>query len=312
MPKLSIIVPIYRVEQYLSRCIDSILAQTYTDYELILIDDGSPDRCGEIIDEYANRDSRVLALHQTNKGVSAARNTGLDVAKGEYIGFVDPDDWIDQTMYSKLITLAEDKDISVVCCNWDIYKENGECNIHKFPMELPQVMEAEELLCHLFDNPRSVGGAVWNKLFARSIINCRFNEKCIAAEDWLFITELCKQEFQSAYLNESVYHYYVRDASATNSDENFQKKINDTQKIILNLTRDISKKSYYLAQKEYIDTLHRRYNGRNTNCDNYDYLEARKSMIEYLRLHALEWIKNPFISWKLKLIYSKFLFNNIY
>ena len=92
MPELSIIVPVYKVEPYLPKCIDSILAQTFSDFELILIDDGSPDRCGEICDEYAARDDRVVVIHRENRGVSAARNAGLDAARGEYIGFVDSDD----------------------------------------------------------------------------------------------------------------------------------------------------------------------------------------------------------------------------
>ncbi|MDR2409141.1 MAG: glycosyltransferase, partial [Bacteroidales bacterium] len=96
MTVLSIIVPVYKVEPYLRRCIDSILAQTFTDFECILIDDGSPDGCPAICDEYAEKDKRIMVIHQENEGVSAARNAGLDIAKGEWIGFVDSDDWCDE------------------------------------------------------------------------------------------------------------------------------------------------------------------------------------------------------------------------
>ena len=95
---VSIIVPIYNVEQYISKCIESILAQTYRDFELILVDDGSPDNCGKICDEYAKQDSRVHVIHQENSGLSAARNAGIDDAKGEYIMFVDSDDFITDNM----------------------------------------------------------------------------------------------------------------------------------------------------------------------------------------------------------------------
>ncbi len=104
-PAVSVIVPVYNVEPYLARCLDSILAQTFTDFELLLIDDGSPDRCGEICDEYPGKDNRVRVFHQPNAGVSCARNKGLDVAKGHYVVFVDSDDYV---LPSYLHALYED------------------------------------------------------------------------------------------------------------------------------------------------------------------------------------------------------------
>ena len=94
VPEISVIVPVYKVEEYLPQCIDSILAQTFTNFELLLVDDGSPDRCGEICEEYAGKDTRIRVFHQQNSGVSAARNIGLQHAKGTYIVFVDSDDWV--------------------------------------------------------------------------------------------------------------------------------------------------------------------------------------------------------------------------
>lgn len=102
MPKVSIIVPVYKAEGYLHRCVDSILAQTFTDWELLLIDDGSPDRSGEICDEYAQKDSRVRVIHKENGGVSSARQRGQDEACGEYTIHVDPDDWVEPTMLEEL------------------------------------------------------------------------------------------------------------------------------------------------------------------------------------------------------------------
>ena len=98
---ISVIVPIYKVEPYLNQCVESILCQTYSDLEILLIDDGSPDRCGQICDEYEKQDSRVKAFHIQNQGLSAARNVGLQNAEGEYIGFVDSDDWIEPEMYER-------------------------------------------------------------------------------------------------------------------------------------------------------------------------------------------------------------------
>lgn len=107
---VSIIVPIYNVEQYIPKCIESILAQTYRDFELILVDDGSPDNCGKICDEYAKQDSRVHVIHQENKGVSAARNAGISLAKGEYIMLVDSDDFITENMLEKCMTVLQKAD----------------------------------------------------------------------------------------------------------------------------------------------------------------------------------------------------------
>ena len=116
--KISIIVPIYKVESYLRQCLDSILHQTYQNLEIILVDDGSPDGCGAICEEYAQKDSRIHVIHQTNGGVSAARNTGLEAATGQWIGWVDPDDWIDANMFELLITEGEqqEKPMDVVIC----------------------------------------------------------------------------------------------------------------------------------------------------------------------------------------------------
>ncbi|HOV37303.1 MAG TPA: glycosyltransferase family 2 protein [Spirochaetales bacterium] len=112
MPEVSIIVPVYNVEKYIHRCVDSILAQTFTDFECILIDDGSPDNCPAICDEYAQKDSRVKVIHQKNAGVSAARNVGLEAATGKWIGFVDSDDWIENNYIYELIDFNADLVIS--------------------------------------------------------------------------------------------------------------------------------------------------------------------------------------------------------
>lgn len=106
-PKVSVVVPIYNVEHYLKECVDSILAQTLKDIEVILVDDGSPDKCGEIIDEYAKNDRRIVAIHQRNSGYSTAVNRGIAVARGEYVGIIESDDWIESDMYEKLYRSAQ-------------------------------------------------------------------------------------------------------------------------------------------------------------------------------------------------------------
>lgn len=122
-PKISIIVPVYKAEPYLKKCIDSILNQTFKDFELILVDDGSPDRCGEICDEYALKDSRIKIIHKENGGQSSARNVGLDIAQGEYIGFVDSDDWIEPDMYKKLFKVLKNDNVDMAICNINSIKD---------------------------------------------------------------------------------------------------------------------------------------------------------------------------------------------
>ena len=114
MPKVSIIVPVYKAEKYLHRCVDSILAQTFTDWELLLIDDGSPDRSGDICDEYAKKDTRIRVFHKKNGGVSSARNLGLDNVQGEYVTFVDSDDWIDVNTLNVCFSQIETYDLDIL------------------------------------------------------------------------------------------------------------------------------------------------------------------------------------------------------
>ena len=123
-PTISVIVPVYNAEKYLHRCIDSILAQTFTDFELLLIDDGSKDNSGKIFDEYVDMDSRVRVLHKENGGVSSARNMGLDHARGEWITFVDSDDWIEPTMYELMYDDAIKKGVELVYCDMNMVYED--------------------------------------------------------------------------------------------------------------------------------------------------------------------------------------------
>ncbi len=121
-PEISIIVPVYKVEKYLNECIDSILAQTFTDFELILVDDGSPDNCPALCDAAAEKDSRVRVIHKINGGVSTARNAGLAAAQGNWIGFVDPDDFVDKTYYEKMLRAAKQAGAELAVCNEVLWK----------------------------------------------------------------------------------------------------------------------------------------------------------------------------------------------
>lgn len=206
-PKISIIVPVYNVEKYLKRCIDSILTQTFTDFECILIDDGSPDNCPAICDEYAKADKRIKVIHQENKGVSAARNAGLDTAKGEWIGFVDSDDWIEPNMYEILYEDAIHFNVDVCVCNFCYKNENL-----KNPCMLSNA-EAKRLMF----TENGIGGFSVLRIIKRSVIkNLRYDSNLSYFEDTKFFYNLfdnCK----SIYWNKQpLYHYENNLTSVTN------------------------------------------------------------------------------------------------
>lgn len=206
MARLSVIVPVYNAEKYINKCVESILNQTFTDFELILVDDGSLDSCGRICDEYAKKDSRVRVIHKENGGQSSARNIGLDVAKGEIIGFVDSDDDIEVNMYKNLIDYMDKERLDIAFC--DVYLVRGD-RIRKQSMYSGnKVLNKKEglndnLICKI-DN------AVWNKIYKKSIFdNLRFKEG-IVYEDVRIMYKIFNKSQRSGYLKECLYYYYKR------------------------------------------------------------------------------------------------------
>ena len=172
-PIISVITPVYKVEKYLPQCVDSILNQTFGIFELILVDDGSPDRCGEICDEYASKDSRIKVIRQANKGLSAARNAGIDVAAGEYLAFVDSDDYIHKEALETLYSSATANDVGLVICNFERVSDGSfEANLseNQFPLKggLYSRKAALKGLCgRIF-----VAWVVcWNKLYKRELFS---------------------------------------------------------------------------------------------------------------------------------------------
>ena len=197
-PKISIIVPVYKVEQYLRRCLDSILAQTFTDWECILIDDGSPDKSGAICDEYASRDSRFCVIHQENKGVSAARNAGLDAARGQWIGFVDSDDWCEKEMYEHLYSSALNQDVDVVICG--IVGQSVEKNI---------LLNSFDAKKNLFSLRKSFGGYSFLRLVRQKCIgNIRFDESISFLEDIKFFYGVFSVAHKILWTDEPLYNYF--------------------------------------------------------------------------------------------------------
>jgi glycosyltransferase involved in cell wall biosynthesis len=167
-PKISIIVPVHNVEVYLEKCVDSILKQAFNDFEVILVDDGSTDRSGEICDSYAKQDERVVVFHQNYNGVSAARNVGVQSARGDYIGFVDSDDYIDQNMYSELYRLCQETDSQIAVCK--LGREIDGKLINKGDKPLQLEMDNEEAMRQLFKGIL-YRFSLCNKLFDKDCFN---------------------------------------------------------------------------------------------------------------------------------------------
>lgn len=172
IPLVSVIVPIYKVEKYLPTCIDSIISQTYKNIEILLVDDGSPDNCGRICDEYAVKDNRIHVFHEANKGVSVARNIGLDNANGELISFIDPDDYIDNDFIEYLVSIMHSTSADISYCGYRYLDEEG--NILKREKKDSsnnpiKIFTSEESLISLFRKKNDFANYIWNGLFKKSI-----------------------------------------------------------------------------------------------------------------------------------------------
>ena len=218
--KLSIIVPVYKVEPYLRKCVDSILAQTFTDFELILVDDGSPDGCPAICDEYAQKDSRVKVIHKENGGLSDARNAGLDIAQGEYIGFVDSDDWIHPEMYRRLLNTAERTESDIVACQYsEVPMGESDENWELYGSEEYQQYERETFISGLYPNLYSeMKLNVWNKIYRRTIFHkLRFPRGRRFEDYYLQLPILCNAQ-RLAIISDVLYAYYRHPGSIMSED----------------------------------------------------------------------------------------------
>lgn len=218
MEKISIIVPVYQVEKYIGQCIESIINQTFKNFELILIDDGSKDKSGNICDEYAKRDKRIHVVHTENKGAASARNKGLDLATGEYIAFVDGDDYLAENMLDKLYKVITQENCDVVVCDF--------LNLHRnqkkdFILELSdRKVTGKEVLSHL-KNQKNYGvwTIVWNKLYRKEILkDLRFPEGKYF-EDEIFSDQLYLRCNKVQVISDVLYYHRVLETSTMNTQK---------------------------------------------------------------------------------------------
>lgn len=236
-PIVSVIVPVYGVEPYLRQCMDSILGQTFTDFELIMVDDGSPDRCGDICDEYASRDNRVKVIHKENGGVSVARNAGLDMARGKYVAFCDADDGWHPECLARSVTAAEHNEADVVVYNYTVVDEQGQD--HGGPSFVPGVVTIMDessrfdyllhgILCGRY------GWSVCTRLFRMDIIRDHKIRFCTAcqnyAEDLGFVFQFSCHITKASCISDRLYYYSVRQGSMMNQSQ-FQLKLDQMNEV---------------------------------------------------------------------------------
>ena len=261
MPKISVIVPVYNVEKYLRRCVDSILSQTFTDFELILVDDGSPDGCPGICEDYREKDTRVRVIHKENGGLSSARNAGLDAARGEWIYFCDSDDYIEDNLLERCVEVQNETGADFVRFNYTASK-NG--NI----VDKPYMDSQKEALFDISDEreklefldkillEQKICWSAWGGYYRAGIIvdrQLRFaDNKIIFAEDMFFSLMFSCYCNKVYYFPEMLYHYILRDDSIMGKAKSCEvSRMNELSKTAYNLLEEgYVKDNFYIIHKQ--------------------------------------------------------------
>lgn len=265
MDKISIIIPVYNVEKYINRCIDSLLEQTYKNIEIILIDDGSTDQSGKKCDIYSKKDKRIKVKHIKNQGVTKARMVGASLATGKYITFVDSDDYIEKTAYEILMKFLDENQLDICIFNYYIVQDD-KVKIHKNKDKIPQIMSMDEYLSLMCGN--NFGGMMWNKIYKKELIvnNLKSLENGLSIlEDLLFNCELCEKnpKIKVGYVDELYYYYIIRKGSALNSGFSIksldsiyaQIKIINILKKMHNPAKDTYELNFYINAKYMLNEM---------------------------------------------------------
>ncbi|MFL0167757.1 glycosyltransferase [Candidatus Clostridium helianthi] len=216
---ISVIVPVYNVEKYLPQCIDSILNQTEKNLEIILVDDGSLDNSGKICDEFSKKDDRIIVIHKKNNGLSSARNAGLEIARGNYIGFVDSDDWLDKTMYEVLLKLLKENNSDISCC--DFFKTaNSNDSIPHIDNDIINSYNNIESLNNFYNGLYTQTVVAWNKLYKRELFKDISYPVGKIHEDEGTTYKLYYKANKITYTNRPLYYYRITPNSITTSKFN--------------------------------------------------------------------------------------------
>ena len=310
---ISIIVPVYNVEKYLEKCIDSILNQTFKEFELILVNDGSKDSSGTICDKYTEKDSRIKVVHKKNGGLSSARNAGLSIAKGKYIGFIDSDDYINKDMYSLLYEniISTNSDIAI-CGFKKVYSYNDESEDILTDTKICVLNNIEALNMMYSENGVDFVVA-WNKLYKRNLFDDLEFKDGKLHEDEFICHQILYKSKQVVYNRTQLYYYLQRSSSIINSDFNAKKldaiyAFNERKDFFKNKGL---KELQYLTEYNYIKYFFEYYFKYRDMLKKSD-RDLIKLKIQFSK-NISQLIKNPLYNWKEKVLWMIFLVNsNIY
>ena len=225
-PAVSVIVPVYKVEQYLNKCVQSILDQTFRDFELLLVDDGSPDKCGDMCEAWAKKDGRIRVIHKPNGGLSDARNAGIVQANGDYLLFVDSDDWIEKDMLATLYGLIRKADADMACCNFRSVNEDGSQHWDDAVIT-PGVWTEEDFWKQFFSsNAQTYCNVAWNKLYKKELFDTVRYPVGRINEDVYILYDLVSQCKKIAATDQIGYYYLFRAGSIMNRSGSLRKLTN--------------------------------------------------------------------------------------
>lgn len=278
---ISVIVPIYNVEKYLSQCVNSLINQTYKNLEIILVDDGSLDNSGKICDDFSEIDSRIIVIHKENNGLSSARNAGLKIAKGNFIGFVDSDDWLDENMYEILFKLIKDNDSDISCCKF-FKAADSEEKVPVIDNEIIQSFNNIDGLNNFYTDLYTQTVVAWNKLYKRNLFDNVTYPTGKIHEDEGTTYKLFYKANKITYTNKPLYYYRTTPNSITT--RKFNKKrldILDVYDEKIKFIKSINNSGIYSKTlKWYLFTLINCYFECSENMeDNEKYLTSIKNKI---------------------------------
>lgn len=303
MIKLSIIIPVYNVEKYIEKCITSLINQTIKEIEFIFVNDGTPDNSINIIKKYQKNDKRIKLINKENGGQASARNLGLKYAKGEYIAFLDSDDYVKEEMYEKMYNKAKQNDLDIVICNYFLtYKDKIEEMKNDITNKKEKTILPKEYIL-LTPSP-------WNKIIKKSYlekINFTFPEGIIY-EDYASIPTLVLNNPKVLYINECL-HYYVQSESSTMRNQEYKKKYEDIFIATKYLYENMINKGYN-EELEYIITYHFLYLG-SLNFLKYKKYQNINKISNDMKKYFPKWYKNKLVISnfnKSKILYMKLFY----
>jgi len=308
--KVSVIVPVYNVEKYLERCLDSLVNQTLGDIEIIVVNDGSPDNSQKIIDKYAKKYKKVKAYKKENGGLSSARNYGIKHANGEYIAFVDSDDYVEVSMFYDLYNKAKSNNFDVVCCDLDYVDDNGKYisdGSSKISKDIYSNKDIKNMMLDFYP-------AAWNKIYKKDLFNNGIEFKCgVWFEDVEFIYRMIPYINSIGVVREKLYHYVQRDGAITKTfDDRLYHYIDNWNGIVdFYKKRNFYEEYYYELEYCYVRYLYATFIKQATNyTDESKYDDAVRVAISNVKEKFPKYKRNKYFYKNVKGIYLV-LFNKI-